>query len=270
MDRLLAIANGQPIRPEDWDFIQSVEKTLLAAVLNGLLPENTGFIVSGLQTTLNNGIYTINEGYYFDGQEIVFVPQHHVAQGEDGFLCLTVSSTFLEQRTFYDLTSHDVWELRRGIITFKSVIPSGSVAFDTIPMIDKLASIILIKLNAGLTTIGSLIYLAGFTHTTSFAYGWFGKNNLNCYMIIGSFHASVESGHIFTLPSGNRPTGDIVGFFFNNSSVPGLLTIKKDGRVFVYGASLSDNNYISFQYFNSFVDPVLGSLPVPTGTGNGE
>jgi len=265
MDRLLSIDGGQPIRPEDWEFIQNVEQALLAAILNGLLPENTGFKVCGLDITNVGGIITIAEGYYFDGQEIVYIPATEVHQGDDGLLCITITSTTSTQRTFHDLSVHDVWELRRGTITFEATVPPGSVAFNSSPLIDQLAAEILTHLNAGLTTIGTLAYMSGFSHATGYSWAWFGKNTLNCFMILGSFHATVAGGQIFTLPVGNRPSGDIVGFFFNKTNTPGVVTIKKNGQVFVDGASLTEVNYISFQYFNTFIDPVQGTLPALGG-----
>ncbi len=263
MDIVRSLGGSQPLRSKDWELIQNVEKSLLSAILNGLLPAKTGFIVSGLAVTLVDDVYNITEGYYFDGEEIIFVPESQVHNDGDGMLIFTLESTTTEQREFKDTTLHDVWELRRGVITYGSVVPQGSLVFDDIPMITKLADSILSNLQTNLTSVCSLIYLTGFTHQTALATAWLSKNVLGFYQILAAFNATVEDGHIFTIPSGHRPTGDLTATFDNGSQTPGVLKIRKDGKVVVMGASLGGMNYISFQYFKTFFDPVLGTLPLP-------
>ncbi|MCX6281468.1 MAG: hypothetical protein NTU51_05870 [Bacteroidetes bacterium] len=268
MDRLLSLGGAQPLRSADWELIQNVEKALLKAILTGLLPEETSFIVCGMVLTVNTNV-DVTEGWFFDGDEICYVPASSFVAHDEGYgLYLVPDITTSENRTFKDTTTHNVWELRRYEMAYESSQPGGSIAFNSIPLIGKLTSLILsqITLNSNLLNLYTLSYLTGFGAATGLDGLKLEKNTMGWYMLLGAFNATVTAGKITTLPSGHRPSGDLVAPFFNDSVTPGVLKIKKNGDVYVSGASITATNYISFQYLINFQDPVNWGLPTSGGS----
>ena len=267
MDILKSISGGQPLRTTDWQFIQNVEKALLKAVLTGLLPSEAHFIVCGMELTVVNTV-SVTEGYFFDGEEISYVPAASFAEDEEHkLLYLVPNVTTTENRTFKDTTTHDVWEIRRYAVAYESSIPSGSIEFNSLPMISKLTAHILsqITLNSNLTGIYSLGYATGFGAAPSFNGLKLERNTMGHYMLLAAFNATVTAGKVTTLPAGHRPTGDLVGFFFNGTVTPGIIKIKTNGDVYISGASITATNYITFQYLINFQDPVFWGLPTGGG-----
>lgn len=271
MDKLIAYpySLGQPLRPEDWQFIQDTEKALLKAILTGLLPQESTFIVCGMVMTVTDHI-VITEGYFFDGHEISYVPAADFVADDNNYhhLYLVPNVTTSESRTFKDSSVHNVWETRQYYFVYELTQPSGSIAYNTsIPMIGKLTAYILsqITLNSNLTNLQTLAYLTGFAAATGFNGIKLEKNTMGHYMLLAAFNATVTAGKITSLPSGHRPTGDLVGFFFNGTISPGILKIKANGDVYVSGASITATNYISFQYLINFVDSVFWGLPTGGG-----
>ena len=163
MDRLLAISgnHGQPLRSTDWEFIQNVEKVLLKAILNGLLPAETSFIVSGMELTIGNGTAQVTEGYFFDGDEISYVPAFNASEDENKRLYLVQNITTTENRVFKDATTADVWQIRRYQVVYATTQPVGSIVFNSLALIDKLTASILsnITVSSDLSGIHTLSYL---------------------------------------------------------------------------------------------------------------
>jgi len=266
MDILKSISGGQPLRTTDWEFIQNVEKALLKAVLTGLLPAEAHFIVCGMELTVA-GTVDVTEGYFFDGEEICYVPAVSFTENESKGLYLVEDIDTTENRSFKDGSTHDVWEIRRYVFAYESTPPSGGIVFNSLPMISKLSAYILsqITLNSNLTSLQTLSYLTGFAAATGFNGIKLEKNTMGHYMLLAAFNASITAGKITSLPSGHRPTGDLMGFFFNGTIAPGVLKIKANGDVYVSGASTTVTNYISFQYLINFVDSVFWGLPTGGG-----
>lgn len=267
MDRLLSISGGQPLRTNDWEFIQNVTEVILKAILNGLLPDETSFIVSGMAVT-ESGDISVAEGYFFDGTEICYVPAAGPFAEHDGYkLYMTPDITTTENRTFKDTTTHDVHQLRRYTCNWGATVPEGSIELNSLPMITKLASLIngMLSLNAVFVYAASLRYSTGFANATTYEYVYIQKNDINQRMILAAFNANVTQGLLTTLPAGHRPTGDVVGFFFNGTVAPGVLKIKKNDEIWISGASTTATNYITFQFSIGFLDPVLWGLPTTGG-----
>ena len=84
-------------------------------------------------------------------------------------------------------------------------------------------------------------------------------------MLEAAFNATVTNGLLCSLPVGLRPSADLVGFFYNGSVAPGILKIKKNGDVHVSGASTSNANYVTFQFYMQFVDNTLFTIPTTGG-----
>jgi hypothetical protein len=81
-------------------------------------------------------------------------------------------------------------------------------------------------------------------------------------MLHGAFNAQAGYGKIATLPVGQRPSGDVAGYFFNGTATPGVIKIKTNGEVHVAGAHTNQVNYISFTFHRVFDNDVNYNLPV--------
>jgi len=270
MDIVKSISGGQPLRTTDWEFIQNMEKLLLKAILTGLLPAETSFVVSGMVYTLEDAV-AVTEGYFFDGNEICYVPAASFTESESKRLYLVPAITTSENRTFKDTTTHDVWELRRYAVAYESSAPDDGILFNSLPMIGKLSAYILSQsqLNSDLLFIHDLPYEtgSGFAPVTAFNRLKLLQNSFGNYMIHAVFTATSSTGQITTLPAGHRPTGDLVGFFYNGTVAPGVLKIKANGNVYVSGASITGPNYITFQYLIIFENTISWELPTTGGSG---
>jgi uncharacterized membrane protein len=263
MDRLISypFQTGQPLRPEDWGLIQDQQKLALAAIICGLSGVSS-CILSGMVMTNDGTTINITEGYVFIVDEIFYVPAVSFHIGGSNELYLISNFTTTENRTFFDTTTHYVWAYRRYQIVYQNTDPGSSIKFVTL---STLISLIMQNNQSNLTGIQSMVYAAGFTGATAYNAVSLQGNSLNGYMLEAAFTASVTAGKLCTLPIGCRPSADLVGFFFNQSTAPGVLKIKKDGDVYVSGASLSGTNYITFQFFMRFQDLVNYALPITGG-----
>jgi hypothetical protein len=130
MDRLLAIAGGQPLRSNDWDFIQDATAETIAALVGGLMGTTGACIVKGLVITVGDGEIAVSEGVLFKDAELFYVPsvlfEDH---GETWSLYLTPSTTTGETRTFKDSSTHNVYQYRRYAVGYAASIPGGSIPF---------------------------------------------------------------------------------------------------------------------------------------------
>jgi len=266
MDRLLSLSGGQPLRTTDWEFIQNVTEVLIKSILKGLLPSETAFIVSGMEVNIA-GTAEVTEGYFFDGTEICYVPAASFTENEAYHFYMTPDVSTSENRTFKDTTTHDVWQLRRYVVGYGATTPGGSITLNSFPLIKKLTDLInsSINISSAFRSAYNLSYVAGFAGATSYNSVSLQENDLSQRMILAAFNSDYTQGKLTTLPAGHRPTGDVVGFFFNGSTSPGILKIRKNGEVWVSGASTVVTNYISFQFGINFLDPVLWGLPTIGG-----
>jgi len=142
MDKLRSISGGQPLRVQDWELIQNSVKTVLKALTNGMQSEPRDCIITGMEVTIENGTISLTEGFYYDGQEIFYVPAASFAyQGNiiDGAgssyfsLYIMEKITSSELRTFKDSSSHNVWEYRQYEVGYSDDVPSTGVLYSDIP-----------------------------------------------------------------------------------------------------------------------------------------
>ncbi len=132
MDKLLAVTEGigQPLRPEDWEFIQNATKQGIKALVNGLMGQPGNCIVAGLVVTFGDGTISVSEGVVFINDELFYVPARTLAlQTELWSLFLTPDITTGESRTFKDTVARHVYEYRHYSVGYATSIPSGSMAF---------------------------------------------------------------------------------------------------------------------------------------------
>lgn len=268
MNQLLSIAGGQPLHVEDWALIQNQELLALATIINSLIGTNTACILTGMVCTNNGTTISVTEGYLFVANEIFYVPAVTFPIVSGNVLYLVTNFSTTENRTFKDTSTHNVWAYRNYQIFYQATDPGSSYLYT---QLDTLTTILNNFINtnipsANLSVIQKYAYLTGFTPATAFGFINLQGNALNGYMLQAAFNASVSNGKLCTLEVGVRPSADLVGFFFNNTVAPGILKIKKNGDVYVSGASTTSPNYITFQFYMNFVDMILFTLP-PTGGG---
>jgi hypothetical protein len=267
MDKLLNIAGGQPLHVDDWALIQNQEVIALAAIINSLIGSNTQCILSGLKMTDDGSAIIVTEGYLYAAGEIFYVPAAHFSDSSGCELYFAPNFSTTENRTFKDGSTHDVWAYREYQILYQNTVPGSGILFTTVdPLITILNNIVNSNLpSANLSVVQHYAYSTGFSAATAFAYISLQGNALNGYMLEAAFDATVTQGKLCTLDVGLRPSADLVGFFYNNSVAPGILKIKKNGDVYVSGASTTSPNYITFQFYMNFVDETLFPLPTTGG-----
>jgi len=269
MDRLSAIqlAIGQPLRPEDWIFIQDSTKLAIANLVKGLTNTNT-FILWGVMIVPSGGGFTVTEGAIYTDGEIFYVPAATFTTHEEWVLYLVKNFTTDEPRTFKDTTEHDVWELRRCALGYAGSVPTGGIAYIGLPTLAALHTQILYDLLGPMTALvskASLIYTNEFSAATSFGYAKLIGNGLNQFMLMAAFTADVESGLLTTLPEAYWPTGDLVGFFQAPGKSTAYLAIKKNGEVWVYNCAIRATNYITFSFPINFDDKIVYDVPTSEG-----
>lgn len=148
MDKLLSIAGGQPLRSNDWVYIQDATEDVIREIINGLAGQVGAVIVKGCVVTTDETNTYISEGAVFDGDQIRHVPQANfttqgAAQDNPGVgtwsLYLTPATTTEEQRTFKDDTQHNVWQHNAYTVGYAETVPEGSLA---ITGLDRLTDLI--------------------------------------------------------------------------------------------------------------------------------
>lgn len=151
MNKLLTVLTGvgQPLRPEDWEFIQNANLEVIKSIMLGLGAQKC--ILLGLEIVVNGADLIVSDGYIFDGDEISYVPgatfTYHgdaIVKVLDGsgqwHLYLTQAITEGENRTFKDASTHDVWQYRRYALGYAEQVPEGSTALSSIKLILDLIS----------------------------------------------------------------------------------------------------------------------------------
>jgi hypothetical protein len=141
MKRLLALPGGQPLRSNDWAFIQDAAAEAIAALIVGLKGTAGPCIVSGLEIEFPVGtsLVTVSAGVLFDGTKLCSCPsasftwvggEQTDGSGSSGhYLFFTPNTTTEQPRNFKDSTVHNVWQHNDYVIGYADAIPSGSLAF---------------------------------------------------------------------------------------------------------------------------------------------
>lgn len=130
MNRLLAIAGGQPLRSNDWDFIQDATEDTIKSIVKGLIGTTGTIIITGLQVVIGDGDISVSDGYLYKDDEIFYVPAATFTDhGELWSLYLTQNITTGESRTFKDTSTHNVYEYRQYAVGYASALPDGAIAF---------------------------------------------------------------------------------------------------------------------------------------------
>lgn len=253
-----------PLKLDDFELIQDAYKYGFDAVVRSLLPDSTYFILKGCVKTIVGSTIHLTEGYIFVTDEIYYIPAAEFT--EDSLKVLYVAPDFstTENRIFHDTNTHDVWDIRVYKYVYSTGEPAGGIIFASLfTLLSLLQDTIGTTLlgSADLTGFYNLSYEAGFSAATSYTKLRYEGNSFNGYMILGAFNAAYTYGLLTRLPIGMRPTGDLVGFFYNGSVAPGVLRIKKNGEIWINGARTNGPNYITFQFYMRFEDPVLYNLP---------
>ena len=205
---------------------------------------------------------SVTEGYLYAAGEIFYVPAAHFSDASGCELYFAPNFSTTENRTFKDTTTHDVWAYREYQVLYQNSDPGSGMLFSSL---QTLISILNSSISSNLKAITSLAYASGFTADTSYNAVSLQGNGINGYMLEAAFNATSSAGKLCSLPVGLRPSADLVGFFFNNSVAPGILKIKKNGDVYVSGASTTSPNYITFQFYMNFEDLTLFALPTSGG-----
>lgn len=268
MKKLKVIDGGIPLKIDDLDLLQDACFDAVQAILGSLLPDTTEFILTGCVASIEGTDIIVSAGVIYVDGEIYFVPEATFTYDSGKQLYVEEDFSTSENRTFHDTTTHDVWDLRVYQFGYAAEIPDGAIPMSTMFTLRSLLDSEItssISGNADLVGIGKLAYLSGFTKATAYDGIRLEGNSFNGYMLLGAFTATFSAGKLATLPEGMRPTGDLVGFFFNRTVTPGIIKIQKDGDIYISGASTTGVNYLSFQFFMRFVDPILYSLPESGG-----
>jgi len=143
MDRLLAVesAEGQPLRPEDWKFIQDVSQETIKNILIGL--NSPLCVIHGLEITLDGSNLIISDGVFFDGEEVCYVQgatfdYHGESLGDiiggsgSWLLYLIPAITTGESRTFKDASENNVWQYRRYALGYAETIPDEGIQLSSL------------------------------------------------------------------------------------------------------------------------------------------
>lgn len=137
MDKIRHIGGGMPLKIEDFDLIQSSYSMGFLSLIKGLTA-GQACIIYGLDWHINESSIVFNDGYYFDGQEIFFVPGDSFSLPDDPVPAYLIDDiTTTEQRTFHDGNDKYCWEYRRKQIAYNVPEPPNSVLlFTTKTMIE--------------------------------------------------------------------------------------------------------------------------------------
>ncbi len=130
MDKLLAIAGGQPLRVEDWALIQDQEKTALAKIIESMIGDNTYCILTGLVRSHIDDHFVFSEGYVFANGEIYHVPEATLSDNKYNYFFVQEVITTSEDRLFHDASHHNVYELRSmEMAEDPDEVPEGAIDY---------------------------------------------------------------------------------------------------------------------------------------------
>lgn len=265
MDRIIIQDGGMPLKIQDFEFTHEVYKQAFKSIIDGLVNAGSGIIISGLNLTDNGISIIVTEGFYYDGNEIFFVPQGVFQKHQNYVVLLTRQDTTSNIRIFDDEIARNVYEHRWCELSYDDTIPPESIEFSTIQRLsdiidEKTVSVIA---DARSLVIGtSVSYASGFTGITAYPHIQVNKNQFGDVMIIAAFSAADQDGQVATLPEdGYRPASDLVRSYYSGTGLA-VLIVKKNGEIHVRGANTSVN-YISIQYNTLHTDLVGYTVPTP-------
>ncbi|NPV35066.1 MAG: hypothetical protein HPY80_00195 [Bacteroidales bacterium] len=264
MKRLRNLNGGLPLRLQDFDLIQNNIIDAVDCIIQALLPGETGIILKGL--SVNVGVYVnAQAGWLYHNGEIFFVPQ--ASFDYDGSKILYLKPAFITEqaRTFKDGSIKDVHEIRNYAWGYDLTVPSDAVRFNDLYSLETLLKTKLqasLGMGADLKAFITIPYASGFSPATTLNGIRLLSNSYNVLMLHGAFYAETSYGKIATLPIGQRPSGDVVGFFYNGTATPAVLKIKTNGEIHVANASTNQVNYITFTFNRVFDNDVSYNLPV--------
>ena len=249
MKKIVINTGGQPIRPDDFALVQ--EQALLSAfqIINGLADTTTACIVSGLKLTTVGSANTLSSGWVWDGQELCYVPQFTFTTEAGRTLYLVLNLTNSENRRFKENSYHDVYQSRDYAGAYQSTVPANSFNYQTLSRLVNLLAIAPDSNTFQLQQSEVAAFLTGFAH----AFGQPGTamhvltNDYNEMMLVCYFTATVTSGIIAHITLPIALTNELIGYFWNGSSV-GYLKIATNGDVHVANAATGAVvNTIQFQ-----------------------
>ncbi len=149
MERLLALAGGQPLKADDWALIQDAARDSVSGLVKGLSGITTPCIVAGLEITFPDDKINITAGILFDGEELCYVPaaeftyMESVPDGMGGGTAYSIyfvkNETSSESRIFKDDESRNVYRNREYTMVYQESQPAGSIALPQ-RMMDLVAS----------------------------------------------------------------------------------------------------------------------------------
>lgn len=264
MKRLRNISGGMPLRLQDFDLIQDNLNDAIDCIIQSLVPGESALILKGL-TVADGSTIVANAGWLYRSGEIYFVPQANFAFNASKILYLIPNTTTEESRTFKDGSIHEVHEIRNYAWGYDENPPIYAIRYDELYTLDKILKANILSLfgqTAILAPFITLPYASGFSPATSLTGLALLSNSFNVMMLHGAFTAQNGYGKLALLPIGQRPSADVVGYFFNGTSAPGVLKIKTNGEIHVTGAHTSQINYISFFFYKDFGNSVNYNLPV--------
>ncbi len=264
MKRLRNLDGGLPLRLTDFDIIQDNIIDAADCIIQGLLPGETSIILKGLSVNVGSNV-NVQAGWLYHNGEIFFVPQASFNYDASKILYLKPAFITEDARTFKDGSVKDVHEIRNYAVGYDISIPSGAVRFDDLYSLESLLKTKLqanLGMGANLSAFITIPYASGFSPATSLNGIRLLSNSYNVLMLHGAFYAQTSYGKIATLPIGQRPSGDVVGFFYNGSATPAILKIKTNGEIHVANASTNHPNYITFTFNRVFDNNVSYNLPV--------
>jgi len=266
MNRLTEQSGGMPLELSDFRYIHDIYQGAFKAIIDGLrgVP---GCIISGLQVTIEGSEITVTEGYYWDGQELFYVPAYSGSYHAAYIPYIIEDFTASEQRTFANESSYNCYILRQYEVGYALTMPEDGIPITTSERLDDITDdqtrdVIISAMS--LNTISGHAYdsgLAGFAPVTAYDYVQVSKNIFGDVMIIAAFTAVGVSGKLCTLPTASRPAADMVGYFYANGVLSILRISSSTGEVWVSGASTTGTNYISFTFNKLHTDNVGYSFP---------
>lgn len=141
MDRLLSKTGGQPLRSDDWKFIQDKICDVIGQLIDGLKGSSSSCIISGCEITKNfeTGKISVANGYLFYNGEIYYVSggTFDLVEGiSDGSSANESHGVFFESaftetesRTFKDNTVKAVYQLRTYETRYTDVPEQGWIPY---------------------------------------------------------------------------------------------------------------------------------------------
>jgi len=263
MDKLLAIPGGQPLRADDWAEIQNIYSEGFRTLVSGL-SSGAAVIVSGIQVSIADSVISIAEGMFFDGTELSSVPAASFTVDVLKSLYLVQVVETSDIRVFHDGVSHNVYESRRYLIQYETLVPSG-VYFSLNSLTSLLSKVQLrtqdmINLESYLRSAGTIQFPSWATAATA-SQIQINKNMTGQVQIIAAFSARATYGQLFVLPTGYRPPSDIVLPFFNGPTMSGMCLVNSGGGVWLQYVNTAGVNYINLIFNVLYEDNVHYDVP---------